>query len=127
MSRNFFRPVPFLLTLARTRLGGALLRWSFAHMSHLLPVQNKLYESERVLAFRHPQPAYPTHILLVPKRPIPSLSGLTPADFPTLDEIYLAAQALVKALDLEASGYRLIVNGGACQDVPLLHFHLVSG
>ena len=114
-----------LLSFARTRLGGACVRWGFAHVSRLLPVA-KLYESERVLAFHHPQPAYPTHILLVPKRPIAGLAELTPHDFPVVNEIFRTAQALAAGLDLETRGYSLIVNGGAYQDVPLLHFHLIS-
>jgi diadenosine tetraphosphate (Ap4A) HIT family hydrolase len=47
------------------------------------------------------------------------------ADF--LLDLVQAVQSLVKELNLEPGGYRLITNGGAFQDVPHLHFHLVSG
>ena len=43
-----------------------------------------------------------------------------------MNEVLLAAQAVICQLNLEESGYRLIVNGGAYQEVELLHFHLIS-
>jgi histidine triad (HIT) family protein len=94
-------------------------------MSFSLPV-DRLRETDTLLAFRHPAPAYPVHVLLVPKKPIPALSDLdlvTDAAF--LADVIATAQSLVKELELPA--YRLIVNGGEYQDFPYLHFHLISG
>ena len=115
-----------LFHLARTPLLGGVVGWSFTHLSSLVPVQ-RLYETDVVVAFRHPRPAYPLHILIVPKRPVRSLQALAPADGVLLQEVVAAAQHLVGQLGLERRGYRLIVNGGRYQDVPQLHFHLVSG
>ena len=67
------------------------------------------------------------HILLVPKKGLASLADLIPADGAFLAELFQTVQDLVAELDLEAPGFRLIVNGGGYQDVPQLHFHLVSG
>ncbi len=94
-------------------------------MSFLLPV-DRLGETERVVAFRHPHPAYPVHILIVPKREIRSLLEVSEADMPYMDEAIALAQRLVRELRLEEAGYRLVVNGGRFQDVPQLHFHLIS-
>jgi histidine triad (HIT) family protein len=91
-------------------------------MSFLLPF-DRLRETEHLLAFRHPRPAFPFHIVIVPRREIASFTDLDPAD-PFLGELVAAAQSLVAENDLPA--YRLIVNGGANQDFPHLHFHLVS-
>jgi histidine triad (HIT) family protein len=94
-------------------------------MSERLPVR-RLHETETLIAFRHPQPSYPTHILLVPKGAYPSLMAL-PADATDLmRDLFATVQDLVRDLGLECGGYRLIANGGSYQQVPHLHFHLVS-
>jgi diadenosine tetraphosphate (Ap4A) HIT family hydrolase len=65
--------------------------------------------------------------LLVPKKALSGLSDLNQNDAGFLIDLYSTVQDLVKELRLEPVGYRLIVNGGSYQDVPHLHFHLVSG
>jgi histidine triad (HIT) family protein len=115
-----------LFCLARSPLAHHLIGWSFAHMSFALPVQ-RLYETSTLLAFYHPKPSYPIHILLVPKKSVASLETLDPVDTPFLTDLYQTVQRLVTQLNLTATGYRLIVNGGPYQDVPQLHFHLISG
>ena len=67
------------------------------------------------------------HILLVPKRAIPSLSDPRATDGDLVSDVLRVVQSFVAELNLEQHGYRLIVNGGAYQDIPQLHFHLVSG
>jgi diadenosine tetraphosphate (Ap4A) HIT family hydrolase len=52
--------------------------------------------------------------------------ALQTADADFLLDLVQTVQSLVKELNLESRGYRLITNGGAYQDVPHLHFHLVS-
>lgn len=115
-----------LFSVAKSRVGTLITGWSFAHLSAFIPV-DKLYETEWVVAFRHPKPSYPTHILIVPKRQIQSLLALTEADLPVLGEVVKTAQHLARTLALEEKGFRLIVNGGAYQDVRQIHWHLVSG
>jgi histidine triad (HIT) family protein len=113
------------MRVARSRFGCWFIGWSFAHMSFAIPVQ-RLRETGSLIAFYHPQPTFPVHILLVPKKALASLSELTPADAPFLVELFQTVQDLVIELRLESGGYRLIINGGNFQDVPQLHFHLVS-
>ncbi len=94
-------------------------------MSFIIPV-NRLRETDTLLAFYHPKPTYPLHILIVPKRQIPSLIALTPADADFLVDLSLTVQSLVQELNLGEGGYSLISNGGRYQDVPQLHYHLIS-
>ena len=108
------------------RLVQTLLPWSLTHMSFAIPL-HKLRETPTLVAFYHPQPSYPVHILILPKRAIPNLAELTAEDAPLLADVYQTAQVLLTALGLEKEGYRLIVNGGAYQELPQLHWHLVSG
>lgn len=95
-------------------------------MSQLLPL-DRLAETGTLIAFRHPQPAYPFHVLIVPKKQVDSLASLDPADSLFLNDLYATVQKLVKQFDLGADGYRLVVNGGKFQDFPQLHFHLIGG
>jgi histidine triad (HIT) family protein len=97
--------------------------WIFAHMSFAIPVK-RLRETETMMAFHHPKPAYPFHVVLVPKRQVTTLKDLDPNDSAFLRDLYSAVQSLVEEFHLQA--YRLIVNGGEYQDFPHLHFHLVS-
>ena len=94
-------------------------------MSFAIPVQ-RLRETETLLAFRHPQPSHSVHILLVPKRPFSSLLDVPPDATDFLCDLLETVQSLVREFDLERGGYRLIVNGGVYQEVPHLHYHLVS-
>ena len=115
----------FLLWLARTRLAGTLIRLGFVYLSFAIPVQ-RLRETDTLLAFYHPSPSYPVHILLVPKRAYRSLLEVPAEDGGFLRDLLAAVQTLVRELGLEERGYRLIANGGANQDVPVLHFHLIA-
>jgi histidine triad (HIT) family protein len=114
-----------VLRLAHTRLGRWLTGWIFAHMSQFLPL-DRLAETGTLVAFRHPQPAYPFHVLIVPKKQVDSLEMLDPADSVFLVDLYATVQVLIKQFNLGVNGYRLIVNGGKFQDFPHLHFHLIA-
>lgn len=111
--------------LARAPLAGWFLREVFAHMSFAIPVQ-KLHETPSLLAFYHPSPAYPVHILLVPKRAYRSLLEVPASDTRLFGDLVDTVRSLVEELSLEEPGYRLVVNGGANQDALVLHFHLIS-
>lgn len=84
----------------------------------------RLRETEALLAFHHPKPAYPFHVVLVPKQTVPSLMEFDPTQSEFLFDLFAAVQSLVTEFRLPA--YRLIVNGGEYQDFPYLHFHLIS-
>jgi histidine triad (HIT) family protein len=114
-----------MIRLARSRLGRRLVRWGFTKMSFAIPVK-RLRETETLMAFHHPRPSYPVHILLVPKQPYADLLDVPPDDTSFLHDLFETAQNLVHGLGLEQTGYRLIANGGAFQDVPHLHFHLIA-
>ena len=95
----------------------------FAHMSFAIPVK-RLRETNTLMAFHHPRPSYVFHVLLVPKKAVPSLIEFDPAEAAFLTDLYATVQSLVNEFQLPA--WRLIVNGGEYQDFPQLHFHLIS-
>jgi histidine triad (HIT) family protein len=114
-----------LFSLARTSLGGLIIGWIFAHLSFAIPVK-RLRETDTLLAFYHPAPSYPLHILLVPKRAIKNFMELSATDLDFYADLVQTVQSLVAEFDLEKGGYRLVVNGGDYQEVQQLHFHLIS-
>lgn len=92
-----------------------------------LPCQ-KVFENERILAIKDLYPVAPVHILIMPKKEIPSLQDLQPEDYALLGEIVAVAQKLAIEFDI-TDGYRLLTNSGseAGQTVFHLHFHLIGG
>ena len=112
-----------LMWIANTPAGLILIRRIFARMNFLLPF-DRLYETKTLIAFRHPKPAHPFHVLIVPKKAIQTLAELDPNDTAFLTDVFSAVQSLVNEFHLPA--YRLIVNGGEYQDFPQVHFHLIS-
>jgi histidine triad (HIT) family protein len=115
-----------LIWMVRSQFGRILIGWILSHMEFTLPIK-RLAETPTLLAFYHPAPVYPVHILLVPRKPYASLMDISDDDTHFLTDLITTAKKLVKDLGLEEAGYRLITNGGEYQDVPYLHFHLVSG
>ena len=112
--------------LLRAPVGRFLIGWVFTHMSFAIPVQ-RLRETATLIAFYHPRPSYPVHILLIPKRAIADVAALAPADSDFMLDLFAAVRSLVAELNLAPGGYRLITNAGPNQAVPQLHFHLVAG
>jgi histidine triad (HIT) family protein len=88
-----------------------------------------LRDSERVLAFRDLQPQAPTHILLIPKEHVSSVSDISDAHAATLVDVMQAATHLAHTEGIADSGWRLITNVGpdAGQSIFHLHFHLLGG
>ena len=113
-----------LFAIARSKTCGPAVRWSFANLSSIMPVK-KVYKDDQILAFWHPRPAYEKHILVVPKKSIKSFINLDSQKI--LLKVQRAVKKIVIKNNWEEKGYRLIVNGGAYQDIQQLHFHLVSG
>ena len=88
----------------------------------------KVYEDEKVLAFRDINPQAPTHILVIPKEHIPSVDGINADNSAVVAHIFGCIPAIARAEGLE-NGYRVVSNCGdhACQSVKHLHFHILGG
>ena len=86
----------------------------------------RVYEDERVLAFRDIKPQAPTHVLVVPKVHLGSLSDLEDPDLASA--LLLAAARIARTAGLE-KGWRLIANSGehGGQEVAHLHLHVFGG
>lgn len=88
-----------------------------------------VFENRKIIAFHDIQPVAPVHILIVPKKHIPSINHLSKQDQHLIGEMFLIAQQIAKKQKVAKSGYRLIFNIGkdAGQTILHLHLHLIGG
>jgi len=87
-----------------------------------------VYEDDRCLAFHDVAPQAPTHVLVIPKKPIVSFAGVADEDAELLAHLWLVVRDVAKQLKLDR-GYRVVVNCGrdGGQSVDHLHLHLLGG
>jgi histidine triad (HIT) family protein len=88
-----------------------------------------VHEDGETVAFRDINPQAPTHILIIPRRHIPSVDALAEGDGAVVGRLCLAARSLARAEGIAESGYRLVMNHGADagQSVDHIHLHLIGG
>ena len=88
-----------------------------------------VYEDEQVLAFRDINPQAPTHVLIVPKKPLPRIAEAKAEDQAMIGHLLLKAAEVAEKLGLKEGGYRLVINNGknGGESVPHLHCHLLGG
>ncbi|MCU0533611.1 MAG: histidine triad nucleotide-binding protein [Hydrococcus sp. Prado102] len=86
-----------------------------------------VYEDELSLAFKDVNPQAPTHILVIPKKPIPQLDAATPEDRDLLGHLLLTARKVAQQVGLQ-NGYRVVINNGndGGQTVYHLHLHILG-
>src|SRR6188768_3654032 len=87
-----------------------------------------IHEDDLCLAFHDVNPQAPTHVLLIPKKEVPSLDHLAVEDQLLVGHLMLVIRKLAEQLGLEG-GYRVAINCGpdAGQSVDHLHLHLLGG
>jgi histidine triad (HIT) family protein len=85
------------------------------------------YEDERYIAIHDIQPAAPVHILVIPKKAIPTLNDLSPGDAELVGGMFLIAKRLMS--EQGRTDYRTVFNCGpdAQQSVFHLHLHVLAG
>ena len=90
---------------------------------------DKVYEDDAYFAFRDINPQAPTHILVIPKKPIPKVSDAAEADKELLGGLILTANRIAEQEGLLEPGYRYVINcgEGAGQTVFHLHLHILGG
>jgi histidine triad (HIT) family protein len=88
----------------------------------------KVYEDDDILAFHDIHPWAPVHILLIPKRHIPSMTDVTPEHAALLGSMMAISTRLMRELGV-TNGYRHLINTGqdGRQEVPHLHLHVMGG
>lgn len=87
------------------------------------------YEDDLVIAFHDIQPQAPTHVLIVPKKPIERIARAALEDQTLLGHLLLKAAEVATLVGLKEGGYRLVINNGrdGGESVPHLHCHILGG
>ena len=88
-----------------------------------------VFENDEVIAFNDINPKAPVHILIVPKRPIPTINDAADEDASLLGRLVLVAKQIAKDKGIAEYGYRLVFNCNADggQEVFHIHLHLLGG
>lgn len=88
-----------------------------------------VYEDDQVLAFRDINPQAPVHILIIPRKEIPTVNDVAEADRELVGHLVTTAATIARTEGIADDGYRLVFNcnsqGG--QEVYHLHLHLMGG
>ena len=89
----------------------------------------KVYEDDKILAFRDIEPQAPVHIIIIPKEHIPSVNAITAENASVIAHIFTKIPEIAKAEGVDESGYRVVNNCGkdGGQTVEHIHFHLTGG
>jgi histidine triad (HIT) family protein len=89
----------------------------------------KVFEDDQVFAFHDINPQAPTHVLVIPRRHIPTLDDLDDDDAATIGITLVRVAEIARDLHLNIEGYRVVANNGeaAGQTVFHIHFHLLGG
>jgi histidine triad (HIT) family protein len=89
----------------------------------------KVYADTEFYAFRDANPAAPTHILIIPRKPIPKISDATEEDTEMLGRMLIVANKIAEGEGLSENGYRYVINNGVDggQSVYHLHMHILGG
>ncbi len=88
-----------------------------------------VYEDGEIVAFKDIDPQAPVHIVITPKRVIPTTNDLVGSDAPLVGRMVLVGAQLAKEQGIAEGGYRLVFNCNrdAGQSVDHIHLHLLGG
>jgi histidine triad (HIT) family protein len=86
-----------------------------------------VHDWEGVLAFHHTRPFWPVHIVVVPKRHVPSLTDPAGADDALVRELLMVVQDVARDVEAAHGAARVLTNLGTYQDSKHLHLHVSSG
>lgn len=88
-----------------------------------------VHEDDLCFAIRDIAPKAPTHVLVIPRKPLPGVQSAAAEDQDLLGHLLLVARAIAEREGIAAGGFRLVINAGpdAGQAVPHLHVHVLGG
>ncbi len=88
-----------------------------------------VYEDESTVAFEDIKPVAPVHILVIPRKHVPTIDDISPEDTEVIGHRFQTARKIAKTKGLSEGGYRLVINckADAGQLVFHIHLHLLGG
>jgi len=90
---------------------------------------DRVVETDDTYAFRDINPAAPVHVLVIPKRHVPTVEHLEPGDADVLAACFATIQEVARSEGIADDGYRVVANVGrhGGMTIPHLHFHVIGG
>jgi len=90
---------------------------------------NIIYEDNLSLAFEDINPVAPAHVLIIPKKEIPTTNDINSNDKKTIGHLFIVAKKIAEKMKIDKSGYRIVFNcnDDAGQTVYHIHMHLIGG
>ncbi len=87
------------------------------------------YKDEKIIAFPDVNPLAPVHLLIIPRKHIPTLLELSDAESSLLGDMTRVANLLAKREGISEKGFRVVINCGreGGMGVAHLHMHLLGG
>jgi histidine triad (HIT) family protein len=88
-----------------------------------------VYEDELSLVFKDINPQAPFHVLIIPKKPIPTINDILLEDRQVVGHLYYVAKQLATEFGFSEDGYRVVMNCNehAGQTVFHIHLHMLAG
>jgi len=88
-----------------------------------------VFQNDKAIAFEDLHPEAPTHVIIIPRKHIPTVLDITDEDKDIMGYLYLVVNQIAIDKSLTESGFRLIVNCGKSggQEVPHIHIHMLGG
>lgn len=88
-----------------------------------------LYEDDEIIAFKDIHPLAPVHVLIIPKREIPTIDDLKDDEALLVGRMIMVARNIARDLNISEKGYKLLFRVGrdGGQEVPHIHLHLIGG
>lgn len=88
-----------------------------------------LYEDDEIIAFKDIHPLAPVHVLIIPKREIPTIDDLQDDEALLVGRMVIVARNIARDLNISEKGYKLLFRVGrdGGQEVPHIHLHLIGG
>ena len=88
-----------------------------------------VYQDDDLVAFRDVNPQAPTHVLIIPRKPIATLNDVEADDAVLIGKLLLAAKRVAEQEGIAKAGYRTVINcnSAAGQTVFHLHLHVLGG
>ena len=86
-----------------------------------------VHEDDQVLAYHHTRPFWPTHVVVVPKRHLGSLTTITTEDEADVRALLTVVQRVARQIETREGAAGVLTNLGRYQDSKHLHVHVFSG
>ena len=82
-----------------------------------------IFQDDLCICIKDINPQAPTHVLIIPKKPIPRLSDANEDDKTVLGHIMVNVGIIARQLGVD-DAYRVVINNGAAAGQTVFHLHL---